>query len=399
MIVFDDNKANCFYPLTLNRSVGDLRCGILKLRQRLQQLLGADETSIWIDPRLKALYVERHPDWKINQPSENEDLWVNSRLKVKNETIEAVRNLPVQYCLHRGDELIAWRGKFSSPLPPAVDDLKALGFKLIACELETYTSLSDLIHDNGRLLRYDFEHFFYDQDNYFETEPGVTALNPYKIWISENVELKPGVVLDASDGPIVLDEGTRVLPNAVIIGPAYIGKNSLIKVGAKIYPNTSIGPVCKVGGEVEGSIFQAYSNKQHDGFLGHSYLGEWVNVGADTNTSDLKNTYKSVSFYSYARQAKIDSGAIFLGALIADHVKLGINTSINTGCVIGLGSNLWGPDLISDFIPDFSWGMASELTRYRFDKFCEAATLVKQRRKLAFSAAEEELYRQIHSGL
>jgi UDP-N-acetylglucosamine diphosphorylase/glucosamine-1-phosphate N-acetyltransferase len=195
----------------------------------------------------------------------------------------------------------------------------------------------------------------------------------------------------------VLDGGVRILPNSVIMGPAYIGKSSLIKAGAKIYGGTSIGPVCKVGGEVEGSIFQAYSNKQHDGFLGHSFIGEWVNIGADTNNSDLKNTYKNVAFHSYLENARIDSGTMFLGTMVGDHTKLGINCSINTGSVIGVGCNLWDSDLISDFIPDFSWGPARELTSYRFDAFCQVAATVKSRRGLSFTEAEEELYSRIHA--
>ncbi len=397
MIVFDDQNTAAFYPLTQNRSVGDLRCGILKLRQRLQQFLeDGDDTAIWTDPLLAELYRERKPEWQVNKPAPAQTLLVNSRLKVDQTSIERVRALPAGHCLNQGEAILALRTVKETPALPALAELAGLGYTLVPSELGIYQNLSDIIHDNDRLLRFDFEHLFYDNDNYFETELGVTALNPYSIWIGEDVDLKPGVVLDASGGPIVLDQGARVMANAVIMGPAYIGKKSLVRVGAKIYGGTSIGPVCKVGGEVEGSIFQAYSNKQHDGFLGHSFIGEWVNIGADTNNSDLKNTYGNVCFHSYLSGSKIDSGTMFLGALIGDHAKLGINTSINTGCVIGLGSNLFGPDLISDFIPDFSWGQASQLGRYRFDRFCATAALVKARRELEFSAAETEIYRVLH---
>jgi len=399
MIVFDDKKTNAFHPITLNRSVGDLRCGILKLRQRLQYLLSDNEPGIWIDPSLEDLYKDRHPDWQINGAPSGEALHVNSRLKIKAKSLEAVRSIVVGDCLYSKDVLIAFRAKKTVTSLPEIEDLESQGYNLISSQAETYDNLSDLIHDNGRMLSFDFEELFYEKDNYFETEPGVTTLNPYNIWIAENVQLKPGVVLDASDGPIVLDEGVSILPNAVVLGPAYIGKNTLVKVGAKIYPNTSVGPVCKIGGEIEGSIFQAYTNKQHDGFLGHSYVGEWVNIGADTNNSDLKNTYKNVKFHSYRDMGKIDSGSMFLGALIADHVKLGINASLNTGCVIGLGSNLWGSDLIADFIPDFSWGMASKLGRHRFDAFCETARIMKQRRGLTLSTAEKNLYQELYEKL
>lgn len=397
MIIFDDSQAVAFHPLTLNRSVGDLRCGILKLRQRLQQLFADEDNAVWIDERLVPLYQERHPDWLINQGAEVDTLFVNSRLKANPEAIEAVKRLKPGQCLYHEADLIAFLGKQPTSQAPSPDHMQTQGYEMIPVQLYLYGNLSDLIHDNDSMLRFDFEQFFYDKDNYFETEPGVTILNPYNVWIAENVELKPGVVLDASEGPIVVDEGVRILPNAVVIGPAYIGKHSLIKVGAKIYGGSSIGPVCKIGGEIEGSIIQAYSNKQHDGFLGHSYIGEWVNIGADTNNSDLKNTYHNVAFHSYAKQGKIDSGSMFLGALVADHVKLGINTSLNTGCVIGIGSNLWGSDLISDFIPDFSWGQANELTNYRFEAFCQTAKAVKARRNLPFTDLEREIFRQIHA--
>ena len=397
MIIFDDMQAAAFYPLTLSRSVGDLRCGILKLRQRLQELLHDEDSAVWIEPRLARLYRERHPDWSVNRHPAVETLWVNSRLRPLPGNIEAVQNLKSGECLVCGNEPVAFRGLPAPEFTLAADYFAQAGYKIIALESSLYRNLSDLIQDNSRLLAFDFDHFFHDKDEEFDTEPGVSVLNPYQVWIAEDVQLKPGVVLDASEGPIVLDSGVRILPNSVIMGPTYIGKSSLIKAGAKIYGGTSIGPVCKVGGEVEGSIFQAYSNKQHDGFLGHSFIGEWVNIGADTNNSDLKNTYKNVAFHSYLENARIDSGTMFLGTMVGDHTKLGINCSINTGSVIGVGCNLWDSDLISDFIPDFSWGPARELTAYRFDAFCQVAATVKSRRSLSFTEAEAELYSRIHA--
>lgn len=397
MIIFDDLQAAAFYPLTLSRSVGDLRCGILKLRQRLQELLHDEDSAVWIEPRLVRLYRERHSDWNVNRHPAAETLWVNSRLRPLPENIEAVQSLKSGECLVSGSAPVAFRGLPAPEFTLAADYFAQAGYKIIALESCLYRNLSDLIQDNARLLAFDFDHFFHDKDEEFDTEPGVTVLNPYQVWIAEDVQLKPGVVLDASEGPIVLDGGVRILPNSVIMGPAYIGKSSLIKAGAKIYGGTSIGPVCKVGGEVEGSIFQAYSNKQHDGFLGHSFIGEWVNIGADTNNSDLKNTYKNVAFHSYLENARIDSGTMFLGTMVGDHTKLGINCSINTGSVIGVGCNLWDSDLISDFISDFSWGPARELTSYRFDAFCQVAATVKSRRGLSFTEAEEELYSRIHA--
>ena len=313
-----------------------------------------------------------------------------------------IQNLKPGHALLEDHSLIALRASGGLRLSFDQDELQSSGIKChhSAQANALYRQLSDLIHDNDRLLRYDFEQFFHDKDNFFETEPGVTILNPYNVWLGEDVDLKPGVIIDASDGPVVIDEEAVVMHNSVIIGPCYIGKRSVVKINAKIYQSCSIGPVCKIGGEVEGSIIQAYSNKQHDGFLGHAYLGEWVNIGADTNNSDLKNTYKNVAIYNYTTKNKIDSGTQFMGCLIGDHVKLGINSTINTGAVIGLGSNLWGRNLISDYISEFSWGEAGSLIRYRIEDFIQTAATVKARRKLKLGEAEIALFQRLFaSGL
>lgn len=391
--IFDDNACTSFYPICHNRSVGDLRCGILKLRQRLEFLFADSDqdTSILIEPRLKPLYQERHPEWQINQIERIPTLYVNSRLVVEPQSIDLIKNLKAGEILYSGNEVAAMYSEHS-PLdnPDILNQLEA-----IETEVKLYNNLADIVLDNARLITWDFDNIFYDADNSFETEPGVTVLDPYKVWIGEDVQLAPGVVIDASEGPVVIDSGARVMANAVLTGPLYLGKKSLVKIGAKLYGGVSIGPVCKVGGELEGSILQAYSNKQHDGFLGHAYIGEWVNLGADTNNSDLKNTYKHVQIYDYATKTLQDTGSQFMGCIIGDHSKTGINVSINTGTVIGVGCNLYGSKLFSGFVPDFSWGEAEGLSHYRFPAFCETAALVKQRRNHTLSDTETAIYKTI----
>jgi len=389
-IIFDDHARANFHPLTLTRSTGDLRCGILKLRQRLEATFCQDDDPvIALDAILQPLYTERHPDWQINTlPGQKAKLYINSRLVLTEEAISAIQALPDNSALKYQNTVVAARTAATGT--DKLDQIPAT-----SCDLQLYNNLSDLIHDNARMIKWDFEHFFFERDNFFETEPGVTVLDPYNIWIADNVSLAPGVVIDASEGPVVLDEGSRVMANSVLMGPLYLGKGSLVKVGAKLYGSTSIGPVCKIGGEVEGCIIQAYTNKQHDGFLGHSYLGEWINLGAGTNNSDLKNNYKPVSYYSYPAASKVDSCSQFLGCLIGDHSKTGISCSINTGTVIGVGCNLWGTDLISDYIPSFSWGNATTLQAYRFDAFCATAGTVKARRGLTLGQQETALLQKI----
>lgn len=393
-VVIFDNMADSFYPITHIRSVGDLRCGALKLRQRLEYIFPDTEdiTRVIIEDRLESLYNERHPEWEVNHNPNGLKLYINSRVMINEDIIEAIKSLKLAECILYDGVIVA------ACTEVGWDDGLDLSHMTVINpdSISLYNNISDLVHDNGRMIRWDFEHVFYEADNYFETELGVTVLHPYNIWIGDNVTLSPNVVLDASEGPIIIDSGTKVMANSVLTGPLYIGKDSLVKIGAKIYGNVSIGPVCKIGGEVEGSIFQAYSNKQHDGFLGHAFIGEWVNLGADTNNSDLKNTYKDVHMYNYVSKNKINTRYQFMGCAIGDHSKTGINTSLNTGVVIGTACNIYGTGLFDGYIPDFSWGMTDTLTRYRFQSMCDTAKLVKQRRNLEFTQTEQNVLEDIY---
>ena len=397
-VIFDDRLQENFYPITLNRSTADLRIGILKLRQRLAAYLEVDHPALVISDILTPLYKERHPDWQINKLLAGDTIFVNSRLKISDEWVKKIHSIPENSSYIEGDVVLVARCNLpeqdlnSETCSSIFRDLKRIDVDPGNC----WQYIWELISANDDYIRRDFNDFFYEQDNFFETEMGVTILNPYNVWIGEGTELKPGVVIDASEGPVVVDEGVKILPNAVIVGPVYIGKNGIIKAGARIYEGTSIGPVCKIGGEVEASIFQGYSNKQHDGFLGHSYLGEWINLGADTNNSDLKNNYKPIKAFCYPLNSKIGTGNQFLGVMIGDHTKTGINCSVNTGTVIGLGCNLYGNNLISDHIPSFSWGEASNLEPYLLSSFLETVRIVKQRRDLSLTDTEKELFNYIY---
>jgi len=395
LTVFDD-KAVDFYPVSFTRSVGDVRCGILKLRQRLQALLFGENESVLIEKGLENLYRERHPDWMINRAT-GDTLYVNSRMKLTPESLKAVKGLKTGQSLRCSNGTLAAVRSTVQESEYSIADVENFAAKAesVQASVHLYNNMADIIMDNSRLIEFDFEQFFHDADNFIETEPGVTILNPYQVWIGQDVLLKPGVVIDASGGPVVIDEKAEVMANSVIIGPVYIGKKTIVKVGSKIYGGTSIGPVCKIGGEIEGSIIQAYSNKQHDGFLGHAYLGEWINLGAGTNNSDLKNNYKSIAFYSYQHKAKVQSGYQFLGSIIADHTKTGINCTLNTGVMIGVGCNIWGKNIISDFVPSFSWGEAGLPVTYDFEAFTQTAKLVKQRRNLELTDIEIDLVRTI----
>ncbi|MBD3167356.1 glucose-1-phosphate thymidylyltransferase, partial [bacterium] len=212
--------------------------------------------------------------------------------------------------------------------------------------------------------------------------------------IAAGAKVRAGAILDASDGPILLEDGVEVMPGAVLLGPIAVGEKTKINPGAKIHGPCSIGPVCKIGGEVEDTIIQGFSNKQHEGFLGHALLGEWVNLGADTNNSDLKNNYSAVSVVLEGES--INTGETFFGSIIGDHVKTAINTQLNTGTVIGIGTNIFGAGFPPKAIGDFRWGGVEGFVSYDYEKFMGAARAAMKRRGLAPSSAMATLLRSLH---
>jgi UDP-N-acetylglucosamine diphosphorylase/glucosamine-1-phosphate N-acetyltransferase len=215
--------------------------------------------------------------------------------------------------------------------------------------------------------------------------------NPAQVYIHPQARLDGPLVLDARDGPIVID-AAHIEPFSFIQGPAAFGPGALI-ASARIRAETTIGPVCRIGGEVEASIVQGYSNKHHDGFLGHSYLGEWVNIGAMTTNSDLKNTYGTIRV-ALDGFGQIDSGILKLGCFLADHVKLGIGLHLNGGAVIGTGSNIFGIHFAPKTIPPFTWG-GEVFREYRIDGMVDVARKVMGRRKLALSPEQEQMLREV----
>jgi UDP-N-acetylglucosamine diphosphorylase/glucosamine-1-phosphate N-acetyltransferase len=251
----------------------------------------------------------------------------------------------------------------------------------------------DLVHQNGPQIDADWKLSGYHGQIEGHIYDGAILINRDEIFVGQGAKVKPGAILDAESGPVIIEPGATIFPNAAIEGPAFIGEKSLIKIGAKIYEGTSIGEVCKVGGEVEETIIHSYSNKQHDGFLGHSYLGMWVNLGADTNNSDLKNNYGNVKVYVDGEM--VDSGSMFVGLTMGDHSKSGINTMFNTGTVVGVSCNVYGGGFPPKFIPSFTWGGAEGLVEYRLDKALETARAVMSRRKIDLTSADEELMRGI----
>ncbi|MCK4349589.1 MAG: hypothetical protein KAX13_01955, partial [Candidatus Krumholzibacteria bacterium] len=252
-----------------------------------------------------------------------------------------------------------------------------------------------LIEENSNCIRDDFE-----KNPLRGSSPdsalfkGVDLIKEEDIVIGAEVEVRSGTVLDASEGPIVIDDGASIEPNAIINGPCYVGKRSIIRGGAKIGHGTSIGIECRIGGEVEESIVSPYTNKQHEGFLGHSYIGSWVNIGAGSCNSDLKNNYSPVKAWCVGRMK--DTGRTFLGVIIADHSKIAINTDLNTGTVIGFNANILMSCFPPKFVPSFTWELEPELVEFELDRALKTARVMMDRRNVTCSDKMAELFRTIH---
>ncbi|MCS6839658.1 MAG: GlmU family protein [Roseiflexus sp.] len=411
IILFEDEGCRTFLPLTHTRPMCDLRCGIFTLRERVQALTGKPPAVICRPHLARAYGVGR---WPLALLSRSVPLtFVNARAldicwlpDLCDEPPGTVYITDAGHALLGGPVLLGARltpWLASAVLPYLLDqraeaalaELRRFG-RLVEVDTRLLTFPWDLIVLNGEQIVRDVP-LLVEQDGWFSVadrpldHPSIVVSNPQHVFIHRDARLEPPLALDARDGPVVID-AARIEPFSFIQGPSYIGPGSLI-ASARIRGETSIGPVCRIGGEVEASIVQGYSNKHHDGFLGHSYLGEWVNIGAMTTNSDLKNTYGTIRMVIEGF-GQLDSGILKLGCFLADHVKLGIGVHLNGGAVVGTGSNIFGVHFAPKTIPPFTWG-GEVFREYRIQSMIEVARKVMARRKVSLSAEQEEVLRAV----
>ncbi|MAM98714.1 MAG: hypothetical protein CMF91_02360 [Candidatus Marinimicrobia bacterium] len=362
-----ENKPENLFPLTINHAAFEVRWGAFSMLDRICNSINKNDSIILVvRDELKEIISERYSDFSVNP----DNIPPSILLPAHFSTIKNGLN----------------NGKHLS------NDMSLKDFNLFKDKLhfeDLY--LWDFIFDiKDILLRNDTK--FFDMKIGGDFHESCIFLNQKNIHISDSAKISAGVILDASEGPIIIDENAFIDIGVMIKGNTYIGKNSKINPGAKLNGEISIGPYCKIGGEVEATIFHGYSNKQHDGYIGHSYIGEWVNLGANTNNSDLKNNYGKIKFDLGFK--KIDTNEMFIGSMIGDFSKIAISTMLNTGTYIGMGANVFGSGFQNKLIQSFSWGK-KEVTDFK--KFLSTLEVVKSRRDENISEKEKNLLRTLYN--
>ena len=398
--IFEDEQYLNFEPLIYSRPVFDLVCGMTTLKEKILRAFPKEKITLKCRNYLESFVKAENSKCKVNHFDDDDYLFINGR-------IIAPSNLKNILSTKSGEEkvfvskgiVVAARISKKRIKELSLDKVEVIDTELFKnlpseeVEINCANYLWDLVYLNGKEIHNDFKIYTKGKSSANKKYPGVDFVNKKNIFIGKDVEIKPGVVLDGSTGPIFVEKNVTIFPNAVIQGPFYIGESSKIKSCATIYPNVSIGKLCKVGGELEDTIIHSYTNKQHSGFLGHSYLGSWINLGADTNNSDLQNNYGTIKVQVNGRH--IDSGKQFVGLMMGDHSKTAINTMFNTGTVVGFSSNVYGAGFPPKYIVSFGWGGSESMKEYKLVKAVETATAVFARREKTFSKEDEALFETI----
>lgn len=396
--IFEDQKYETLLPLVYLRPVYDLRCGILTLREKIKQQFSTSTLILHTRKSLHNSVQEKNPKLNVNFFAVEDTLFVNGRLLIDKAITKEIKKIELNSVLISQDEVIAayidadhLKDIINNNSDfPTFDNID-LTVKEAKAKLISYPW--DLVNENGNQIRIDYNSIV-KEAGLLKKYSSVEYTNKKEIFIAKEAKIDPFVHLDATYGPIYIGKNAHVNSHSLIQGPAFIGEGATIKAHAAIYHDTSIGEYCKVGGEVEASIIHSFSNKQHEGFLGHAYLGSWVNLGASTNNSDLKNNYGNISVLIKGKN--VDTKSQFVGLIMGDHSKTAINTMFNTGTIVGVSCNVFGAGFPPRYIPSFSWGGSDFLRNYDIEKCLEVAKIVMPRRKHQLTQADEELLRTVY---
>lgn len=381
-ILYDSTTRNHLLPLVFTRPVADIRVGILTIREKWERMLGA-KTSTLTEGYLSSKYplVEA----EVN-------LLINGSILPTPELIEALHALKVGQSLIKNNETLiaSCLSRESLRTSDGTEDGDNIEY---AGEITKIYYVWDIFHKNGKALIDDFALLTKGRTS-APISPTNRCVNPENIFIEEGAKVE-FAILNASTGPIYIGKDAEVMEGAKVRGPFALCEHAVLKMDAKIYGPTTIGPYSKVGGEVNSSVIFGYTNKAHDGFLGHSVIGEWCNIGADTNTSNLKNSYEEVKLWNYAEECFVGTGLQFCGTIMGDHSKCGINTMFNTGTVVGVSANIFGSGYQRNFIPSFSWGGTQGFIDYELKKAFKTIEKVFERRNKVFDENERMILTEV----
>jgi len=383
IVLFDDETRQNLLPFTFTRPVAWIRMGILTLREKWEMKLGTRADCL----------TEPYLAGKYNRPSEGDCLYINGSVLPDDALVAAVKALKKGTRLtHNGILLAASTG--------SSDEESWKSLAAASLESITYTGSFkrlqytwDIFAGNEQAITDDYELVTKGRVS-APLSPTNHVVNPERIFLEEGARVEHAF-LNASAGPIYIGKDAEVMEGAMIRGPFALCDHSVVKMGAKIYAGTTIGPHCRVGGEINNSVIFGYSNKAHDGFLGNSVIGEWCNLGADSNNSNLKNNYSTVKMWNYKEEDFVSTGLQFCGLMMGDHSKCSINTMFNTGTLVGVSANIFGNGFPPKMIPSFTWGGSEGFSNYRLQEAMEVAQRVYERRNLVFDVAEQAIFKHL----
>lgn len=373
VILFDSNRSN-FYPLSYTRPISEFRIGILTIKEKWMHYYKN------ISTKTEDYLVSKYPIRK-----QKENLWIDASVLPSKELKTELDSLRNGEVLESNGKIIAFKNVNYS-----FKNLNKINTSILVDSIE---NIWDIFSDNGREIEADFK--LLAQARKSQKISDTNTVIGKHIFIEKGAKISCSI-LNAENGPIYIGKNTEIMEGAIIRGPFAMCENAVLKMGAKIYGPTTLGPHCKVGGEVNNSVFFGYSSKTHDGFLGNSVIGEWCNLGADTNNSNLKNNYAEVKLWNYEMERFKKTGLQFCGLIMGDHSKCGINTMFNTGTVIGVSANIFGSGFPRNFVPSFSWGGVSGFQVYKLPKVFEVASKVFERRKLDFDENEQNILSEVY---
>jgi UDP-N-acetylglucosamine diphosphorylase/glucosamine-1-phosphate N-acetyltransferase len=378
-ILFDGTVRNALLPFTFTRPVADIRVGILTIREKWEKYLGYTTTTL-----TEEYLMEKFPMVEME-----ENIMINASFLPNDILSEMVMSLEVNQAIFYEDEVIAFYSKDTQE-EVDFDNYEIIEFTNECIKIE---HTWDIFVKNDIAIREDFE--LITEGRKSQPIPqSVNVISPENIFIEEGAKLE-FVTLNAATGPIYIGTNAEIMEGSVIRGPFALCEEAQVKLATKIYGATTVGPHCRVGGEVNNSVLFGYSNKGHDGFLGNAVLGEWCNMGADSNNSNLKNNYEEVKLWSYETENFAKTGLQFCGLMMGDHSKCGINTMFNTGTVVGVSANIFGSGFPRNFVPSFSWGGASGFTTYLTNKAFEVAKVVMSRRHVEFTELDRKILEHV----